>query len=184
LNWIRDNYGSRSGIFKALALRAGWYFHPLSGRHIDLSRVRRLVFVCRGNICRSPLGQRVAEDAGFPAISYGFDTTPGKPADAQMQSAAGRLGHDLSAHRTSRMTDYREQTGDLILLFEPGHLVELDDLGSPAGVVALLGSWASPRHPYIHDPYGSSPAYYSRSAAIIRQSVLNLVATIGRAHAD
>lgn len=184
MSWIRDNYGSRSGIFRSFALRAGWYFHPLSGRRLELSRVERLVFVCKGNICRSPLGQRVAEDAGFSAVSYGFATTPGKPADQRMQLAAGELGHELSSHRTVRLSEYRACAGDLVLLFEPGHFLELDTLGLSPERVALVGSWAVPRCPYVHDPYGASPVYYAKSAMVIRQSVLNLVAAIESKHAE
>ena len=183
MSWVRDNYGSRLGLIRFIVLRAGWYFHPLSGRRLDLRQVERLVFVCKGNICRSALAQRVADDAGFPAVSYGYLTTPGKPADQRMQLVSGEMGHDLSAHSTTRLSDYRPESGDLALFFEPGHHAELSRLGLSPGQAALLGSWAVPRCPYIHDPYGGSVTYYQKAAGVIRQSVLNLVASIGSSNA-
>ena len=184
MSWVRDNYGSRLGLIRFMALRAGWYFHPLSGRRFDLGEVERLVFVCKGNICRSPLAQRVAEDAGFSAVSYGYLTTPGKSADQRMQLVSDEMGHDLSSHRTTRLSDYRPEPGDLVLFFEPEHHFELSHLGFSAERAALLGSWAVPRCPYIHDPYGGSVAYYQKAAGVIRQSVLNLVALIGSSNAS
>ena len=183
MSWAQDNYGSRLGVIRFVTMRAGWYFHPLSGRRIDLGRVERLVFVCKGNICRSALAQRVAEDAGFPAVSYGYETTPGKPADHLMQLVSGELGHDLSSHRTARLSEYRPEAGDLVLFFEPGHHAEFTRLGFSGQQAALLGSWAVPRCPYIHDPFGGSVPYYQKAAGLIRQSVLNLVALIGSSNA-
>ena len=47
---------------------------------IDFSRVRRLVFVCKGNISRSPYAQAQSVKRGFPAVSFGIAATDGSPA--------------------------------------------------------------------------------------------------------
>ena len=70
----------------------------------------------------------------------------------------------------------------MVLLFEPSHLKNLDSMMPNLDCVALLGAWARPPKPYIHDPYGASPAYYLKSARLIEQSVANLVQAVRGDH--
>ena len=51
--WIGDRFGSRRGLARLVRYQVGWWLRP--GRLPDarLEGVTRLVFVCRGNICRN-----------------------------------------------------------------------------------------------------------------------------------
>lgn len=178
MDWIKENYGSKKGMLRDVSFRIGWRLHPLVRASEQLSGVKRLVFVCKGNICRSALAESVARRLQFPACSYGLDTTPGKPADSRMRSAARELGYDLSDHRTASFSGYEPFAGDILLLFEPSHLKKLRSTAPNVNHIALLGAWAQPRKPYIHDPYGASPAFYLKSAKLIQQSVTNLIQAI------
>ena len=178
MNWIADHYGSKSGMLKHFCFRAGWRFHPLAREAVDLQGINRLVFVCKGNICRSALAQAVADSLEFPACSFGFLTTPGKPADPGMSEASRTLGFDLSSHATTRISAYQPLPGDLMLFFEAEHLRHLGGSETLVSPKALLGMWVRPRRPYIHDPFGGSPHYYGVAAAVIREAVVNLVREI------
>lgn len=58
-------------IVERAALAVG-YCRNLSER--DVARTRRVVFVCTGNICRSPLAQALTEKHGISAVSCGART--------------------------------------------------------------------------------------------------------------
>ena len=73
--WIARRYGSRRGFALTLWHQAknllGMY---RSYRQVHWESVGRLVFVCKGNICRSAYTEAVAKSLGVAAISCGLDT--------------------------------------------------------------------------------------------------------------
>lgn len=182
MNWIADHYGSRRGLVRYLAYQIRGRLRPGTPPDSALAGVQRLVFICKGNICRSPMAKAVARSAGFPACSFGFDTHPGKPAHEMMAKAAASLGHDLSAHRTTPLNQYAQDAGDLLLVFEPNHLEQIVRISEAGGPSGLLGNWARPPRPYIHDPYGGTEPYFRRVAALTEDSVTRLVEAIRQNH--
>jgi protein-tyrosine-phosphatase/peptidoglycan/xylan/chitin deacetylase (PgdA/CDA1 family) len=153
----------RAGRLGAFRLR-----HP--------QRVRRVVFVCLGNICRSAYAQRVAERLGMQSVSIGLATVTGAPSPDAALRAAQRCGEDLCDHRATSILDFEPQAGDLFLAMEIRHAHELqrrlftrDDVQ-----IALLGLWCDPPSPHLHDPYTLSDAYFELCFARLRQAVQNL----------
>ncbi|KAA9143542.1 hypothetical protein F6B41_25490 [Microbacterium lushaniae] len=69
----------------------------------------RVMFVCRGNICRSPLAalilRRMADEAGVPVeiASSGVAARPGDPMDPGSLACAERHGLDGSGHAARRL---------------------------------------------------------------------------------
>jgi protein-tyrosine phosphatase len=131
--WIGDRFGSRRGLARFLRHQLGWWLRLGRLPAAQLEGVTRLVFVCRGNICRSAMAEAVARTLDFPACSFGTRTHLGKPANPGMAEAAARLGYDLSGHRTTPLEQYDESAGDLVLVFEPGHLDELQSASAGSG---------------------------------------------------
>lgn len=134
-------------------------------RQIHWPEVSRVVFVCKGNICRSPYAEHRSRAWGANAVSAGLLADPGKPAAPAAQQAALRRGVDLAAHRSRVTSELVISAGDLLVAFEPGHAEALSVLAcNRAGVqVTLLGLWSStPRLVYLHDPYGFSQAYFEK----------------------
>jgi protein-tyrosine-phosphatase len=66
---------------------------------------RRIVFVCTGNTCRSPLAEVLARAryAELPLIfaSAGTDAAAGQPASAEARAIARERGLDLEGHRSA-----------------------------------------------------------------------------------
>jgi protein-tyrosine phosphatase len=161
--WIRDRYGGKRAFLRYCTTRAG----ALTGRYgeyldLDYGRVERLVFVCKGNICRSPYAEARARAMGHPSVSAGIEATPGSPADAVASRIAARRGLDLGHHCASRFDMALLQPSDLLLAFEPVHLAAL--LGKRQRIacqVTLLGLFGRAPYPYIHDPHGCPEAYFS-----------------------
>lgn len=152
----------------------------LSGRlapyvQIRPQAVRRLVFVCLGNINRSAFGHVVADGYGAHAVSLGLSTTTGAPAFEKAIGTAPVYGYDLTAHRATNFTDFRYQPGDLLLAMEVRHVHELIRRGIPADAIALLGHWSRPHRIHIHDPHRHTDQYFRTCFAIIHSAVANLV---------
>ena len=165
---LNDKFGSKQGFIKycyfGMLMLLGRY------RRIDLKKngkPKRLVFICAGNICRSPVAEWVAKSKGFPSSSFGLETRGGDAADARAIAFARGHGIDMSVHTTKRAGDYTPMIGDLIVAMEPSHVKQYKKLrlGVP---VTLLGAYGNRVIPYIHDPYlGSEEYFYYCEARIL-----------------
>lgn len=156
---IDDHFGTWRG-----AVRLGLsYLEVATGRaaiKMPETDVRRLVFICHGNICRSAFADVVARQAGLNTASFGLSTSAGLPAHPPAADAALQMGYDLSAHRTTRAEDFIPAAGDLLLAMEVRQLWRLSRDGKFSDLPrALLGLWAQPSTPHLHDPYELRSAY-------------------------
>lgn len=140
------------------------------------NEVQRLVFVCHGNICRSAFADVVARKAGLNVASFGLSTSADKPAHPPAVAVAARLGHDMAGHRTRRVEDYEPLAGDLLLGMEVRHLQKMAHSERIAAVPrSLLGLWASPETPHLHDPYELDPAYMETCLRRIETTIPTLI---------
>jgi protein-tyrosine phosphatase len=168
---------------RAAALR--FAFHRLvSGiggyrryRDLDWGAVRRLVFVCSGNICRSPYAAERARARGFAVASFGIDAAGGKPANDMASVVARARGVDLSAHVSSRMQDFVPLDGDLLIAMEPRHLRAIRHMARPGNVqVTLAGLWSDLRAPFLPDPYATNSRCFDFVFRLIDESLAQMQA--------
>jgi protein-tyrosine phosphatase len=80
----------------------------------------RLLFVCTGNICRSPVAERLARAALGPAgplavISAGLAATPGRPMDPSSAAALQELGGDPAGFQATRLDAARLDGAALVV---------------------------------------------------------------------
>ena len=142
----------------------------------DPATVRRLVFVCHGNICRSAYADVLARRAGMNVASFGLSTSSGKGAWPAVSEIAAMRGLDMAGHRTTRIVDYVPLPGDYLLGMETRHLRKLAANPLTACLPrGLLGSYASPAVPHLHDPYQLDPAYMDVCLARIERAVAGLI---------
>lgn len=135
-----------------IASRTGHYRRY---RDVDWSRVKRLVFVCSGNICRSPFAEHVALGRGFRAISCGTTALPGSLADPMAIEVAARMGMDLTRHRSSEIQDVETAPTDLFVVMDINHLMKAKAWSGEVGAqVTLLGLWDGLNPVVIDDPFG------------------------------
>ena len=125
---------------------------------------RRLLFVCSGNICRSPLAEAVflhlakseGVDGRFQVDSAGtHGWHEGEPADARARRVAARHGVPVeSVARPVKTSDF--ESFDLILVMDRGHLRELRARcpASHRHKIHLLREYDAPgSEPDVPDPY-------------------------------
>lgn len=147
---------------------------------IDFSAVRRVVFVCQGNICRSPFGEAVARRAGLPTASFGLATTTGMSAFGRAVETAQAQGIDLTTHRVTAIEDFAFQSGDLLVVMEVRQARRLlKSPWLPGDVqITLLGLWSQPLRPHLHDPFEHGPAYFEFCFQVIESGVKELARRI------
>ena len=170
--WLTKNYGSRSGFVKTIwhqFLYYPAYYHPY--KKIDWSHVDRLVFVCKGNICRSAFAEAIARSFGIEAISCGLDTIEDAPANKRARLTAKNLGVDLEGHKTRPIMYLVLKQTDLIVAMEPWQAAFLNKHLIRTHQVTLLGLWVQPVLPHIQDPYGASSDYFNSCFKYIEKSV-------------
>ena len=91
--------------------------------------MKRVLFVCTGNICRSPTAEGVlrhlasARGLALHVESAGTgDWHVGQPPDERALHHARRRGYDLSAQRARQVRAADFETFDLIVAMDRGHL--------------------------------------------------------------
>ncbi|MEQ9061248.1 MAG: phosphotyrosine protein phosphatase [Gammaproteobacteria bacterium] len=143
--------------------------------HVDLLRVERFVFVCLGNVCRSPYGEFLAREAGLNSASLGLSTSTGIPAFPKAIEIAGAFGHNLTSHSATDLSDFAVRGSDLFLVMEVRQARFLQKkLNGTGAQVALLGLWAEPARPHIHDPMSLSDEYFKTCYRVIQSAVIGL----------
>jgi protein-tyrosine phosphatase len=125
--------------------------------------VQSVLFVCKGNICRSPLAEAyfrsLVEKEGrhITVRSAGLETTPGRPADAKAKTVALEHRLSLEEHATTQVHRELLDQSDLIIVMEVGQKDRIQRLYPRSkGKVVLLGRFDFSGSLEIADPYGGT----------------------------
>lgn len=148
--------------------------------------VLRVLFVCTGNTCRSPLAvaalsAELGEDMVHVEVSSaGTSAGDGQPVSEGSLAVALRDGIDLSAHRARRATVSIVRAADLVFVMDPLHRSALAALGVPAEKVNVLSEWPAPGEPDlpVSDPFGASREAYEECWRRIRRHVRRITPRI------
>lgn len=102
----------------------------------------RILFVCTGNICRSPMGElllsRFFPNPDITADSAGTRGLPSRPIDPNSAALLSRDSIDSSGFRSKRLTPQIADAADLILCFEPRHIREVTAIAPRTGLRTFL----------------------------------------------
>lgn len=124
---------------------------------------RSILVICLGNICRSPVGERLLQ-ARLPdcrVASAGIAAMVGHPAEAQSAETALRHGLSLEGHVARQFTPDLGAAHDLILVMEPGHMLHVARYSPQLeGRCRLFDHWTGARG--IADPYRRPAAFHDR----------------------
>lgn len=128
----------------------------------------RIVFVCTGNTCRSPLAEaiarKVAIERGLIELeisSAGTSAWEGAPASDGALLVGIERNIDLSQHRAQQLTREMVAAADYIFAMGPHHLERIEAMGGE-GKAHLLAAFASggSSDRSVSDPFGGDLDVY------------------------
>jgi tRNA threonylcarbamoyl adenosine modification protein (Sua5/YciO/YrdC/YwlC family) len=141
----------------------------------DASRI--LLFVCTGNLCRSPLAAALARRdrpaRGWAVLSAGTSADSGRPATPETVEAGRVRGLDLTRHRSRPLTPTLLDRADAVFVMEGAQRRSiLEFVPGAAEKVRLL----DPAGRDVPDPYGRGAEAYDAVARMLESAVRERVA--------
>lgn len=140
----------------------------------------KVVLVCTGNTCRSPMAaallRKAVEDAGLHDVevaSAGLSAFEGDPVSSHSVTVMARRGIDISGHRARRLTEDMIRQADLILVMTAAHkryLENWEGLGDKVFTIKEFARGASEAQGMhivgddVIDPIGQSLEVYEKTA--------------------
>jgi protein-tyrosine phosphatase len=130
--------------------------------------IKSILVVCIGNICRSPVAERVLQAAlpGITVTSAGLGALVGHSADATATEVAAAHGVSLDGHSARQFTADLGSAHDLILVMETAHRQDVGRLAPQLlGKTMLFDNWVGAKG--IDDPYRLSREFHELTFAKI-----------------
>ena len=150
-----------------------------------------VLFVCMGNICRSPTAEGVfryhAEQAGLAgrleidsAGTHAYHV--GEPADHRARAAAERRGMSLDGIRARRVSAQDFQRFDYIIAMDQENLARLRDEAPEehSARLHLFLEFAAGSETDVPDPYYGGAAGFERVLDLVEDASRGLLETLSR----
>ncbi len=146
--------------------------------------MKTILFICTGNICRSPMAQGLFRHAtrgrdDFRAVSAGVGAMDGQPPSANAVRAMRDLGEDISGIRSQMLTAELVRRADYVFGMTRGHVDAVLLLHPQAAEKTfLLREFDETLAPYekdIPDPIGGSLEVYRSCRDQIEQGIASML---------
>ena len=151
-----------------------------------------VLFVCMGNICRSPTAEgvfrKLVSDAGLDAEievdsagTHAYHT--GEPPDRRAQAVAERRGYTLKGQRARRVADSDFQQFDFIMAMDRHNLSDLEESSgdeSNAEIRLFLEYSTSGSLDEVPDPYYGGAAGFERVLDLVEDAAAGLLDEVRR----
>jgi RpiB/LacA/LacB family sugar-phosphate isomerase len=153
--------------------------------------MKTILFICTGNVCRSPMAEGIFRAAvkgrgDYKVSSAGLGAMDGQPPSAHAVRAVKELGIDISGQRSRMLTPELVQSADYIFGMTHSHLDTILLLYPQAAEKTfLLREFDETLDPYekdISDPIGGSFEVYSACRDQIEQGIASILKFIEQAH--
>lgn len=148
----------------------------MEGTPVSNQNTSSVIFVCWGNICRSPMAEFVARkvfsDEGLDAriTSAGVsDEEHGGPMDSRARSVLKSHGYPCSGHNAHQIDGSEIMSADLVIAAEPRHIQMMKRMAPDADNLRLIRDYDPKCTPgtSLPDPwYGSADGFEDTLDAI------------------
>ena len=138
-----------------------------------------ILVICTGNICRSPIGERLLRLAlpDKKIDSAGVGALINHAADESAIRVAKRHGLSLEGHTGKQFTRSLGQQYDLLLVMDHSHLSQVTRISPEVrGKTLLYGHWLGAKE--IPDPYRKSDEAFESVYQLIDQASQQWVARL------
>ncbi|KMK29157.1 protein tyrosine phosphatase [Pluralibacter gergoviae] len=138
-----------------------------------------ILVICTGNICRSPIGERLLRKAlpNKQVDSAGVGALVNHPADAAAIRVASKYGLSLDGHKGRQFTRSIGHMYDLLLVMDHSHLSQVTRIAPEVrGKTLLFAHWLGGKE--IPDPYRKSDEAFESVYQLIDQASQSWVARL------
>lgn len=151
----------------------------------------RIVFVCTGNTCRSPMaaalcrklladrlgcGVEQLAERGYEVTSAGVAAVPGEPAATEAIDAVRDHGAELAGHASRPLTPDLARHADFLIAMTRGHQGAILSRFAPSAHPRTL----CPHGTDVADPIGAGPEVYRRCAQDILRHLEHWIVELER----
>ncbi|NLP47314.1 MAG: low molecular weight phosphatase family protein [Clostridiales bacterium] len=135
--------------------------------------MKKIIFICSGNTCRSPMAEGIFKVLlekkgieGFVCESAGTHAFAGDPAQPNAVLVAADHGADISEHRSRKYNPLMARDIDLFVCMSAQHALMLE--GADKEKIRILAGG-------VADPFGGSLDLYKATANQIAEGLLDLL---------
>lgn len=144
-----------------------------------MSDWKEILFVCTGNICRSPMAEaflrayldRDEARRHWRVGSAGIYATDGNTATDEASVEMDRRGFDLRSHRARQVTRPIMAQASLVLAMTAAHVAELKARFPDFGAKIYTLSQMVGQDDDVADPYGGGREVYAYTASVINELI-------------
>lgn len=144
-----------------------------------------VIFVCWGNICRSPMAERIAEkmaaDTCLDGVTFTSAATStdelGNPIDPRAVRVLSRGGYRVTNHAAHQITAKEVRAADLVVCMEPIHISKIRAITPDAQNLVLMTDFDPTAVPEsgIDDPWYGPPSGFETTRTELEQAMPGLL---------